>query len=244
MIRVEPVVSINSPGNGNIVNGTVTFQGTVSDVKLSTVEIKLGSNSYETLSGTYNWSKEVTAATLISYATDLGDGTYNLPVTVRATDAAGNIGLTSGYSIIINPDTDKPIVNITSPDNNSTLGGSIMIVGSATDDDAVDSVEVRIDFNGDGDFNDILDLNDDGDTTDEFETESSWVEITNFSNGIWSKEINSLGELYKSSVDSADNVITGSETIDNAATGSITSADSCLGHQSCRKHCNGAEYVP
>ena len=219
---VDPLISIDSPGNGNIVNGTVTFQGTVSDAKLSSVEIKLGTGGYETLSGTYNWSKEVSASALISYASDLGDGTYNLPVTVRATDAAGNTGITSAYSIIIDPDTDKPLVNLTSPASDSTLGGSIMIVGSATDDDAVDSVEMRIDFNGDGDFNDILDLNNDGDTSDEFETESSWVEVSNFSNGIWSKEINTLGELYKSRVNSAADTLTGNESIDSAATGAIS----------------------
>jgi len=226
---VDPLVSINSPGDGDIVNGNVTFQGVVADAKLSLVEIKLGTNGYETMSGGYNWSKDVSSTTLISYATDLGDGTYELPVIVRATDSAGNIGLDSenpaqsgSYSIIINPDTDKPIVNMTSPSNNSTLGGAILLIGSATDDDAVNNVELRIDFNGDGDFNDILDLNDDGDTDDDFETESSWVGSSYFNNGVWRHEINSLGELYKSNVDSVDDVLDGNETIDNGATGSIT----------------------
>ncbi|MDR0784807.1 MAG: hypothetical protein LBE74_02850 [Treponema sp.] len=81
---------------------------------------------------------------------------------IGAMDKAGNIGVTaynteahSDYSFIVNQDTDKPIIAITSPDNNAYVGKSHLVQGVLTDDDGFktdannsERIEIEYSFNG------------------------------------------------------------------------------------------------
>ncbi|MCK9170194.1 MAG: Ig-like domain-containing protein [Treponema sp.] len=85
------------------------------------------------------------------------DGVWDLPILVRATDKAGNVysDTLSTYILWVDPDGDLPNVTIGYPDPDNTnrvLGGTIRIFGSAKDDDAVGSVYMMIDVDGDGDY--------------------------------------------------------------------------------------------
>jgi len=198
---VDPVIDIQYPSPGALVTGEVTIQGTTIDEKISTVEMKRGlTGSWETLPGTYNWSYTFNSviSSVTSDGTDNGDGTFNYPVAIRATDAAGNQTTVSNYSFNISPDLDKPVVSVTTPADNSILGGSILLIGTATDNEAVRAVYARIDINGDGDFVDSFDLNGINSTNDPFEREGTWYEISDFQSSVWKLQINGEGELYRS----------------------------------------------
>ena len=69
-------------------------------------------------------------------------GKYNL--IIEGTDKAGNKYVEGPYNIIIDPDSDLPITNISNPTPNLRVGGNLNIVGTCVDDDAVASVKVSI----------------------------------------------------------------------------------------------------
>ncbi|MBN2617635.1 MAG: hypothetical protein JXR64_04910 [Spirochaetales bacterium] len=199
-----PTVEIQYPTLDSVVTGSVTIKGVTVDEKMTKVEILLGNKddsvptNWETLSGTYNWSKTINtvAPAIYELGTNMGDGTYQFPVKIRATDAAGNVTTVTNYQFYISPDLDKPTVSVTTPANNSKLGGAILMLGTATDNEAVSKVYVRIDVNGDGDYTDAFNL-DGTDATHMFDNESVWNEITSFANNVWDLEINSDGLLYE-----------------------------------------------
>lgn len=115
-------------------------------------------------------------------------------VTNTATDTPA--GVVMGFvPVAIDNDLDKPTVTIVSPTNGQSVGGSVLVTGTAFDDDALDFVEMRIDLNGDGDFDDAFDLNTNGDTLDEFEDEDVWVTLAG--TVVWARELNGDGELYQ-----------------------------------------------
>lgn len=201
----DPIIEIQYPSDGALVTGDITIRGITSDEKIDVVEIRRGNTAtsggaWEALPGTYNWSTTFNsvATAVIDDSTDNGDGTYNYPVEIRATDAAGNQTIVSSYSFNISPDMDKPVLSVTTPTDNSTLGGEILFIGTATDNEAVASVWTRIDINGDGDYEDTFDLNNDSDTSDNFEREVTWYEITDYQNSVWKLQINGDSTLYRS----------------------------------------------
>ena len=81
---------------------------------------------------------------------DLGSlepGIYH--VRVRGMDAAGNSVESEAIDFRVSPESDLPKVSITFPDSDTTISGDINLLGSATDDDGIEYVELKID---DGDF--------------------------------------------------------------------------------------------
>ena len=97
--------------------------------------------------------------------------------------------------VSIDNDLDKPTVTIVAPTNGQSVGGSVLVTGTAFDDDALDLVEMRIDLNGDGDYDDEFDLNGNGNTLDDFEDEDAWVALSG--TVVWAQELNGDGELYQ-----------------------------------------------
>ncbi len=97
--------------------------------------------------------------------------------------------------VSIDNDLDKPTVSIASPQNGQSVGGAVLVAGTAIDDDGLDRVEMRLDLNGDGDYDDQFDLNDDGDPNDPFEKESEWVTLSG--TVLWTQDLNADGELYE-----------------------------------------------
>jgi hypothetical protein len=68
---------------------------------------------------------------------------FYLPLYVKVVDAAGNRRIIH-YNLWIDPDLDRPQVVIATPANNSTVGGEVRVSGTASDDDWVYGVQIRI----------------------------------------------------------------------------------------------------
>jgi len=113
------------------------------------------------------------------YETGSDTGLFNIPIWFRITDKVGNVGYSTTSRILYNPDGDRPTVKITYPvedtvlapisnaDGSTTdrtlidgtvnykiMGGNLMITGTATDNEGVDSVYIQYDVDGDGEFTD------------------------------------------------------------------------------------------
>ncbi|HAP43195.1 MAG: hypothetical protein A2087_12095 [Spirochaetes bacterium GWD1_61_31] len=85
--------------------------------------------------GLENWQLEYD---LSAYA----PGTYN--ILVRATDSAGNEALAGPFNIVVDPESDLPVTQISHPISQMRVGGDLIIVGTAVDDDAVGKVQLRL----------------------------------------------------------------------------------------------------
>ncbi|MDD5485914.1 MAG: Ig-like domain-containing protein, partial [Methanocellales archaeon] len=131
-----PTISITCPASGQVFStDTITVNGTASDnIALSKVEVKVGSESWQTASGTTSWSKQVTLAngSNIIYA--------------RATDTSYNTGETS-ITVTYNPppDTTTPTISITCPASGQVFStDTITVNGTASDNIALSKVEVKL----------------------------------------------------------------------------------------------------
>jgi hypothetical protein len=155
----EPEASFLSPSLAATVNGVVTLRGTSSDATspLKKVELQIGKTGpfvgYDA-GNDYNWELQIDTLsyTNATYANEQGadTGVWRLPIRVRVTDEADNIytspadGAPGYYYFDIDNERDKPIVTIDSPVGGRNYGGSVLIVGSAFDDDAVGQVYMQI----------------------------------------------------------------------------------------------------
>ncbi|WP_024469148.1 Ig-like domain-containing protein [Treponema pedis] len=70
-------------------------------------------------------------------------GKYNILITAK--DIAGNEGYYGPFNMYIEPNSDLPIVHISSPVNEAGITGNINVVGTCIDDDGVAYVEIKID---------------------------------------------------------------------------------------------------
>lgn len=131
-----PVASIDSPIAGATVSGIIPVSATASDnVGVSKVDLYINGAFYasDTLSP-YSFSLDTkslagTDATLV----------------VKATDAAGNIGTSSGVTVrVATPETIAPIVTISSPANGAKVSGKVVINASATDNIGVSTMTLHI----------------------------------------------------------------------------------------------------
>ncbi|ULQ58821.1 Ig-like domain-containing protein [Brucepastera parasyntrophica] len=167
--HTAPTVSFVSHADGAQVTGDIIVRGTVDDGNnssgVSTVQWKIGKGVDESTPPTdldQAW-KSVEGSTVSwnvsfqdgrsngsisdygndTYGTDVGAGLYRVPLWIRATDAVGNA---ENYRLYLNidPNGDKPTVAMTYPTDGAVLGGAIRIFGSATDNESVDSVWMRI----------------------------------------------------------------------------------------------------
>jgi len=205
---IEPV-GIDSADSPNV-NGMVNVRGSVTDSSsISDFIATIGTEGTTEINNTgtnYNWLFELNTYDYAStiYGPDEGTTTsvYRVPIDITLYDAGGNRTVTQ-YHLDIEPDSDNPTVNITSPAGGSSLAGSFLAQGTATDDDAIDRVTLQIDLNNDGDYNDSFDI--DGSNTigdSNFEEESVPVDLT-VTNGSWNIELNTNGELNKESLETA-----------------------------------------
>ncbi|MBN2658807.1 MAG: hypothetical protein JXR86_17265 [Spirochaetales bacterium] len=90
---------------------------------------------YQVVEGLENWTYNYDIS-------DFEDGTYNL--VIRSRDKAGNVALDGPINIFIDSESDLPVSSISSPSRLMRVGGNFNIVGTAKDDDAVASVEYKI----------------------------------------------------------------------------------------------------
>jgi hypothetical protein len=183
------------------VYSTVAFRGTASDNgSLAEVAIKVGSDDYLVLAGTYNWQHSIDTndygnsshAQEWNPQTDLpesGTQVWRLPVLLRATDEAGNQREIT-HRVYIDQDLDKPTVNILSPLGGSNLAGPVLVTGTAFDADPGVSL-VQMQILAVDDFGALIgNLSPAGGAL----AADSWTTVTGGTQ--WSQEINANGKLY------------------------------------------------
>lgn len=91
---------------------------------------------YQPVDGDENWRYEYDVS-------GFKPGKYN--IMVRATDSAGNVSFGGPFNIIVDPASDLPVTRIANPLAYMRAGADLNVVGTCVDDDAVASVEVRLD---------------------------------------------------------------------------------------------------
>jgi hypothetical protein len=68
---------------------------------------------------------------------------FYLPFYVKVVDRAGNINV-AHYKVYVDPDKDIPMASIASPADGVRVGGAVRITGTASDNNWVHSVDIRI----------------------------------------------------------------------------------------------------
>ena len=113
--------------------------------------------THERLFKNYIWDlgKTTEAAVTAGSYTDF----TTLYVWIKAVDNCGNISYKSA-PVVVDPQGNRPTVTITYPDNNTTLGGTIRVMGTANDNIEAKFAWLQIDINenGEGDW-DLEDYN-------------------------------------------------------------------------------------
>jgi len=74
---------------------------------------------------------------------DWAHNLWTLPIYFKIVDAAGNVRIYK-EKVIVDPDADKPTVLVSSHTSGQTVGGAVRINGSATDNEMIYAVEVKI----------------------------------------------------------------------------------------------------
>ncbi|MFA5771986.1 MAG: Ig-like domain-containing protein [Thermoplasmata archaeon] len=136
-----PVCNITSHANNSNVVGLILINGTVNDTDADTiqrVEFKIDNNSWANISfsqGRWNYTWNTT---------NLSSGTH--AVYVKAYDGTYDSVM---YSINVNVLTHAPVINITYPQANANVVGTILINGTVNDTvpDTVQTLVLKIDNN-------------------------------------------------------------------------------------------------
>lgn len=141
----SPAIAIETPTEGDTVNGTVLVEGTASDPDgdVASVEVRVDDASWQTAEGTSEWSHEWDASTA-------SPGDHR--VEARAQD---DEGATSHATVNVTipeeeeePSQTEPNVSIVAPGAGDEVNGTVGIRGTASDPDgSIERVEVRV---GDG----------------------------------------------------------------------------------------------
>ena len=136
-----PAVSISSPGPGATVSGVVQITGTATD-NVGVVQAQLWvdgvlNSTCGSVGFSCSWNTSSAAA-----------GSHT--VTVKASDAAGNVGsasatLTVAFAALSLADTIPPTVQIQNPLNGTTVSGNVSVKVSASDNVGVVQVSIYID---------------------------------------------------------------------------------------------------
>jgi len=139
--EVPPTVSVTAPSDGIVVNGTIGVAASASDdTGVAGVQLLLdGANLGAEIAGpgpyTLNW--DTTTALNGPHA-----------ISARARDGAGNTAAAANVSVTVsNPDTTPPTVSMTSPVNGFVATGTVSVMASATDNQAMAGVQFLLDGN-------------------------------------------------------------------------------------------------
>lgn len=176
--RTKPTVSVLTPSAGAVLNGVPTVRGEAQDNRqLGAVFIwhglasaaapalpsRTGPGSYDPggytqLAGTGIWSSPIDTRAAGIPVADGGAGPEAYRLRAVAVDAIGNVGDPLVVELVADQASDRPTIGFSNLDlvTPSRLGTGARIIGVVEDDDAVhkDKIEIRLDRNGDGDFDD------------------------------------------------------------------------------------------
>lgn len=136
---IPPSVSISSPANSATVSGTIQVQGTATDnVGVTSIQFYVdGQLAASATTSPFSCSWNTTTAANASHS-----------LTVKAYDAAGNVGSSSITVTVSNStvaDTTPPTATIKNPLNGATVSGNVSINVSATDNVGVTQVSIYVD---------------------------------------------------------------------------------------------------
>jgi hypothetical protein len=136
------VVTMTSPASGSTVAGTITVDANVSMVGSRTVQVVRFF-----LDGASLGADDPTAPYSVSWdTTTASNGSHTLTAVAR--DAFGLQHTSNAVAVTVsNSDTTPPTVSITSPASGATVGGTISVTASASDNVGVAGVQFRL---GDG----------------------------------------------------------------------------------------------
>src|SRR5450759_4499779 len=137
---IAPTVVIGDPTGGASLSGSIQIRGTVTDDVGVTgtqflVDGQLVSSGSAASPFSFTWNTQSAV-----------NGSHTL--TVKASDAAGNVGGASVTVSVNNPvvkDTVPPVVLIAKPANATRVSGTVSIVVSATDNVGVTQVSIYVD---------------------------------------------------------------------------------------------------
>ena len=136
-----PAININTPVSGATVSGAISVNVSASDnVGVSRVELyRNGALVGTTSTSPYSFYWDTTTS---------ANGSYTL--SAKAYDAAGNVAASSGVVVNVNntaviSDVVAPTVVVSSPASGATLGSSVTVTASASDNVGVTSMEVYLD---------------------------------------------------------------------------------------------------
>jgi hypothetical protein len=131
----DPNVTWTSPAGGTTVNGTITLSATATDnVGVTSVRFTVDGNTIGVVTSApyqLSWSSLTVA-----------NGWHNIRAIAR--DAAGNTE-DRDINIKVANDTSAPTVAVSSPATGATVGGTVTVTATASDDIGVTSVEFLVD---------------------------------------------------------------------------------------------------
>ncbi|MBQ0051555.1 MAG: Ig-like domain repeat protein [Treponema sp.] len=142
----------DTDATGVQVNGKIILSGTADDNKaldkVKKLQYKLESGEWQdlavTVTGSYSW----TGTTFDSAELVPDSKTSAQTVSFRAValDMAGNTNADdTGYEVVIDQDSDRPVINLTSLEGNDAIISSTSITGTISDDDGITSLEYSVD---------------------------------------------------------------------------------------------------
>lgn len=159
------------------VTRTVTMKGIASDnnAGIESIKYKMGKSTstkydWEFITNQMSWELPFESTTqgdpknILYYITEdmvdagiseeetPGSALYKVYVSFLVTDVVGNQAVVDGNYILVDAEGGKPIATVIYPETGATVGGSLTIIGNATDDSGVSEVQVQLDVNNDGNF--------------------------------------------------------------------------------------------
>lgn len=132
-----PSVTVTSPANGATISGTVTVGATATD-NTAIADVQFFINGVEIQ------AEDTTAPYEAILDTEAyADGQYT--ITAIARDTAGNTATSQPINVTVNNfDTTAPQVTITNPTNGTTVGGTITVSATASDNTGVVGVQFAL----------------------------------------------------------------------------------------------------
>lgn len=177
--KTAPELKVTYPGTDTAskVTRTVTMKGIASDnnAGIESIKYKMGKSTstkydWEFITNQMSWELPFESTTqggpknILYYITEdmvdagiseeetPGSALYKVYVSFLVTDVVGNQAVVDGNYILVDAEGGKPIATVIYPETGATVGGSLTIIGTATDDSGVSEVQVQLDVNNDGNF--------------------------------------------------------------------------------------------
>lgn len=177
--NTAPELKVTYPGTDTAskVTRTVTMKGIASDnnAGIESIKYKMGKSTstkydWEFITNQMSWELPFESTTqgdpknILYYITEdmvdagiseeetPGSALYKVYVSFLVTDVVGNQAVVDGNYILVDAEGGKPIATVIYPETGATVGGSLTIIGTATDDNGVSEVQVQLDVNNDGNF--------------------------------------------------------------------------------------------